>query len=282
MNLFDSQIHGPGPSIPWPSGTTDELSVVASSELAVAAMDAAGVSGALVTGMQESVAAFAERFPGRFGTVPMFRALGAPPADTTALVAELAASAAVAGTRAVINLPGVPSRLPSLAAGDCDPYFTASAQHGLPVFLVALGCAAALEQPVRDHPDLVFVIDHLGLEPAEAAAAAGRAPLHDLDAVIALARFPNVVLKFSKVMQFSSQPFPHEDVWPRLRPLIDAFGVGRLMWGSDYTRAAYGYRAAIDFIAAADELTVADKQSLLSDSVRRWTRWPGSVAVHEK
>ena len=61
--------------------------------------------------------------------------------------------------------------------------------------------------------------------------------------VLELASYPNLCLKWSHApATLSAEPFPYRDVIHLLRRAIDAFGVERIMWASDYTqsRATFG------------------------------------------
>ena len=79
------------------------------------------------------------------------------------------------------------------------------------------------------------MIDHLGLlqpfrppVPADVWA--------DLPKLLDLARFPNVRVKVSGACTMSHQPFPYDDIWQPVLRVIDAFGLDRCMWGTDWTR----------------------------------------------
>src|SRR6516164_11669943 len=86
-----------------------------------------------------------------------------------------------------------------------------------------------------DTGDTVIVIDHLGLlQPA-------RPPVPaevwaDLPKLLALAQYKNVRVKVSGACTMSHQPFPYDDIWEPVLRVIDAFGLDRCMWGTDWTR----------------------------------------------
>jgi L-fuconolactonase len=128
--------------------------------------------------------------------------------------------------------------------------WSAAAELGL-----AISCAgrpsdfSSLEfrQIVQTFSHVPIVLEHAG------GAYGGEAPLHDLEAAYALARFPNVYAKFGGLGEFGRrlnplEPFPFAlPVPPVLDMLYDAFGPQRLMWGSDYPAVAAreGYRNAL-------------------------------------
>jgi predicted TIM-barrel fold metal-dependent hydrolase len=53
-------------------------------------------------------------------------------------------------------------------------------------------------------------------------------------AILDLAQETDAVVKLSAVFRSSNQPFPHADVEPFIAATLDAFGVGRCLWGSDW------------------------------------------------
>ena len=84
-------------------------------------------------------------------------------------------------------------------------------------------------------PDTVIVIDHLGLlQPARPPVPAD--VWADLPKLLALAQYPNVRVKISGACTMSHQPFPYDDIWEPVLRVIDAFGLDRCMWGTDWTR----------------------------------------------
>lgn len=128
-----------------------------------------------------------------------------------------------------------------------------AAQLGVPVS--SLGAVEEFASPefeslVAELPDLKIIIEHLG--------GAGRdtAPPHaSYKQVLGLARYPNTFMKVpglgeicTRLMPFR-HPFPFESVPPLIEMAIDAYGPGRLMWGSDFppVAAREGYRNALRF-----------------------------------
>ena len=79
---------------------------------------------------------------------------------------------------------------------------------------------------IERHPDLTVVIDHMADCPLEDPAK--RALLENL------ARFPRVFVKISHAWTISKEKYPYHDAMGQIRILRDAFGAGRLMWGTDW------------------------------------------------
>ena len=80
------------------------------------------------------------------------------------------------------------------------------------------------------------------------------------------------MIKLSGLVKFSDRPPPHEDTWPFLHALLDAFGPDRCVWGSDWpflrapVRIDYG-----PLLALAGELVPdsQDRRRVLWDTPRR-------------
>ncbi|MFH9613697.1 amidohydrolase family protein [Streptomyces pratensis] len=99
-------------------------------------------------------------------------------------------------------------------------------------------------------PELTFVLDHAGKPPV-----ALRSTHPWADGLRALAELPNTVCKLSGlVTEADPLSWTVEDLRPYADTAIDAFGPGRLMFGSDWPvcRLATGYAEVLDI---ARELT---------------------------
>ena len=108
-------------------------------------------------------------------------------------------------------------------------------------------------------------------------------PFEKWPALLGLAPFPNVAVKFCGAQLLSSEPYPHRDVWPRLHEVLDAFGVDRLMWASDFTRLRMvppgdpwrgTYAEALGFVRDSGELSDDELEALLGGTARRLLSWP--------
>ncbi|MEU9063303.1 amidohydrolase family protein [Streptomyces sp. NPDC048430] len=117
-------------------------------------------------------------------------------------------------------------------------------------------------------PELTFVLDHAGKPPV------ARRTTHPWAGDLrALAALPNTVCKLSGlVTEADPRTWTVEDLRPYADTVIEAFGPGRLMFGSDWPvcRLAAGYTEVLD---VARELTVLlgedGQRSVLSDTARR-------------
>ena len=150
-----------------------------------------------------------------------------------------------------------------------------AARLGLPMNLAFAGetldITAAL---ARAHPDCSIVVDHLGqkqsLEPP-----APKEPFQYLQEAVDLARYGNVSLKVSGACTLSKAGYPFDDIWDPVMRLVDAFGVERCMWGTDWTRALdfATYKQAVDVFLETPRLSDSDREALMGGSLQRIYDW---------
>jgi L-fuconolactonase len=128
---------------------------------------------------------------------------------------------------------------------------TAVADAGLAYDLVVLphqlpACARAAER----HPGLTFVLDHLGKPPIGTGA-----PEPWATDVRALAALPNTVCKLSgMVTEADPRDWSVKDLAPYADTVLEAFGPGRLMFGSDWPVCTLAASYA-DVVDLAHQLT---------------------------
>ncbi|MET7776560.1 amidohydrolase family protein [Streptomyces mirabilis] len=127
----------------------------------------------------------------------------------------------------------------------------AVAEAGLVYDLVVLPHQLpACVRAAADHPGLTFVLDHLGKPPIATGALKPWAT-----AVRALAALPNTLCKLSgMVTEADHAKWTVDGLRPYADTVLDAFGPGRLMFGSDWPvcTLAASYGQVVD---AAEELT---------------------------
>lgn len=292
MEIIDAQVHivGPRDSSEWPwdpsFGTAwGNLSPERAAKIAahdsvvdgdamIAAMDAVGVDAAILVATSHygwddgySVAA-ANRYPGRFGVVGR---IDPDCDDVEDQVAQWRNNPVALGLRVLMVSPTQRERL---AAGNHDRLLRAAETEGVPVCINISGALPALA-PVADRfPDLQFVIDHVGMK---------QPPLQDADPdrferlpeLLALAGRPNISVKLTGAPTLSMEGFPFADIWPALHRIIDAYGIERLMWGSDWTRitGVVTYAESVRYITETDELGPEEKWLMLGANLRRIFKW---------
>jgi len=275
MPLIDAQVHvyeRNHPGRPWvgslagpPEVTGDDM---------VAAMDAVGVDGAILVSiyaMYRHDASYAllvhAAHPGRFALVKPV-----DPADPAVeeTVADWAATPGAVAVR-VMMYEGVPH---DPADPGLNRVLAAAARHGLPVNLLAYHRLEQVAGLAARNPGTRIVVDHLGL-PQPYAPPAPPEPWADLPKLLALAPHPNVAVKITGAGTLSHRPFPYEDIRAPVGRILDAFGLDRCMWGTDWTRAVnlLTYGQGVEAFRAGDWLSPSDREALMGGTVRRIYGW---------
>ena len=275
MQIVDAQVHAyerNHPGRPWigqlhgpPSATGDEM---------VAAMDAAGVDGALLVSPYSFYrydASYAlevgAAHPGRFGLIK-------PVNPNDPAVAEDIADWAKKKGAVAIRILLTYEATEDPADPGMNRVLAAAARHALPVNLLCWGRLAQAEGLIERNPDTTIVIDHLGLlQPFEPPVPAQ--PWADLPKVVELAAFDNARIKISGACTLSHERFPYTDIWDPLARIFDAFGFDRCMWGTDWTRAIafLTYKEGVDAFRLTDRLSANEKTALMGATLGKVYRW---------
>ena len=157
--------------------------------------------------------------------------------------------------------------------GSLDWFWDAAEKEGLPVGLLAGGHIADFAKIAERHPGLKMHIDHLG-RGGGGSAGKDDAAFADLDAMLALARLPNVAVKMSGAPSYSSQPYPYRNIHPYLRRIFEAFGPQRAFWGTDITRMPCSYRQCVTmFTQELPWLSGRDKELVMGEAICDWLGW---------
>jgi predicted TIM-barrel fold metal-dependent hydrolase len=279
MPIIDAQLHAyerNHPGRPWHAALTGPPE--ATGDQTIAVLDEAGVDGAILVSaftMYRYDASYAvevrNRYPNRF-------ALVRPVDPTNPAVAEVMTewkrTPGAVGVRMLLLRSG-------LAEDPADPglnhVLKEAARLSLPVNLHIAGRLDQGIELIRRNPDTQIVVDHLGLvqphvppKPAE--------PWAELPKVLTLAKFPHVAIKITGACTLSLEPFPYNDIWDPICRMIDAFGVDRCMWGTDWTRAVkfLTYAQGVDAFRVTRRISASDKAGLMGGTVTRIYGWaPG-------
>ncbi len=193
----------------------------------------------------------------------------------------------------IVPVPDIGEVL-SLERGEFEPLFAAAEHYAVPVFAWVPARSHLLVPYVRKFPKLQFIVDHCGV--GVAPLSSGPLPptllssltptraerIAQLDGVLELAQFANVALKWSHAPSLlSAEPYPYRDILPMLRRAIDAFGVERIIWASDYTvaRDQHGeaWAHSLYYLLDSDDLSHIEKEWVLGRSVRQTLRWPATT-----
>lgn len=189
--------------------------------------------------------------------------------DDAAGTLAAAAAQGAAGVRVHILSDGVPeaSRREALWG-----LVGSAARLGLVVEWIARPRDAWLVlEAAERHPELVQVLDHLGLPDDLDDTAARRA-------VIGVAAAPKAFTKLSAMHSFSAQPTPYRDTWPWVEAIIGAFGADRVAWGSNWPLSTedVAYEDLIELMWQLPFIVECDIPALLGGTAERI--WPASVA----
>jgi L-fuconolactonase len=151
---------------------------------------------------------------------------------------------------------------------------TAAAKHELPVNVLIWRHLETADALMARHSEVPMIIDHLGIEQSNSPQAE---PWKDLPKVLAMARHENARIKISAACTLSREPFPFNDIWDPILRIIDAYGVERCMWGSDWTRVANAtYRQSLEAFLDSPRLSESDKATLMGGAAEKIYDWSPS------
>ena len=275
MAIIDSQVHAYEANTPkrlwatvpnWPPHVTgDEM---------VAAMDKVGVDGAIFISsfsMYRYDGSYAEEVarthPGRMAIVKPVDPDDKAVAD---VVAKWKKTQGAVGIRIFL-------REEEKRAAD-DPGFDrickAAVQYDFPLNFLFWGRVHEGIQIIDRHPNVRFIVDHLGLLQPRVTPAPAE-PWADLPKILELAKRPNVVIKVSGACTLSKQPYPFPDIWDPLKRIFDAWDFERCLWGTDWTRAfaVVNYEQAVKPFLETKRLSDSERAMLMGGACAKAYGW---------
>lgn len=276
MTVTDAQIHvwevdRPDRSWPQPPRNEPQRQGGYTPAEALADMDAAGVDRAVIVPPtwvgegNETALEAAARHPDRFAVMGRFNP-DAPGAE--AQLATWLDQPGMLGIR--LTFMAVP-RAEQLEDGSLDWFWAACERHGIPLMMLMQGAPEKVAPIAERHPDLKIVLDHMALN---LRVAPGQS-WESLPRLLDLARFPRVYVKVSSAPNFSAEPYPHRDIHPHLRRMVEAFGPQRLFWGSDVTRLVGTYADCRRlFEEELDFLSADDREWIMGKALAQALNWP--------
>lgn len=276
MLTIDAQLHcyeRDHPGRPWHKALAGPPEVTG--DQTVAMMDAADVDGAILVSaytMYHYDASYAlavrKRHPNRFALIKPV-----DPADPA--VAEIIADwKRTPGTVAVRMLLARSGLAEDAADPGLNRVLAEATRQSLPVNLHIAGRLDQGIELIRRNPDTQIIVDHLGLvQPHEPPLP--DEPWADLPQVLTLAKLPNVAIKITGACTLSREPFPYADIWDPVCRIIDAFGLDRCLWGTDWTRAVnfLSFAQGVDAFRVTDRISASDKAKLMGGTLTRIYGW---------
>jgi L-fuconolactonase len=153
----------------------------------------------------------------------------------------------------------------------------AASKYRVPVIIYPGGEHETLTDYVHEFDSVQFIIDHVGM-------GIDRAALPNqlqttIEQLLAYANYPNVAIKWGHAPRLSRETFLYRDLLTQLGRVIDAFGVNRLMWASDFTVTTdhHAYAESLFCIRCADNLPESDKEWILGKTARELLSWPKAI-----
>ncbi|WP_425840076.1 amidohydrolase family protein [Streptomyces fractus] len=240
-------------------------------EDALAQMDEAGVTGAVNCPAiwdpeaNDYAVQATTRYPDRFATLGWFPLEG--PADPAA-VDRLLARPGTLGMRFMLAAPGLIDRL---AGDELDWLWARADLREAPVALMVLPEQVPLLGGIATRfPKMRILVDHLAVLPFLTLPQAA----DHLDDLLALSKHTNIAVKASGVPSMANDPYPFPSTHEVLHRTVDAFGPGRVMWGTDITRMSCDWRACVThFTEHLPWLTGSDLELVMGQAVRNWIGW---------
>jgi L-fuconolactonase len=276
MLTIDAQVHAyerNHPGRPWRAELTGPPEVTG--DQMVAAMDAVGVDGVILVspftfyGYDASYALDVhKRHSARFALVK-------PVDPANPAVAEVIADwKRTPGAVAVRMLLVRGGYSEDPADPGLNRVLAEAGRLSLPVNLHIAGRLDQGIELIRRNADTQIIVDHLGLvQPHQPPV-----PVHawaELPKVLTLAKMQHVAIKISGACTLSHKPFPYADIWDPVCRVIEAFGIDRCMWGTDWTRAInfLDYAQGVDAFRDTDRISPSDKASLMGGTLTRIYGW---------
>jgi predicted TIM-barrel fold metal-dependent hydrolase len=242
----------------------------------VAAMDKVGVDGAIFISafsLYQYDASYAvevqRKHPGRFAIIKPVN-----PADPKVgeVIAEWKKQPGAVAVRIMMT-----TREAGLRPDDpgLDRIAREAARHGFPVNVLFWGNLEAGTTLIDRHPNTRFIIDHMAIQQPRTRDGLAAEPWADLPKVLALAKRPNALIKVSGACTLSNKPYPFPDIWDPIRRLIDAWGVERCLWGTDWTRAfaVVNYEQAVEPFLKTDRLSASERAMLMGGACAKAYGW---------
>jgi predicted TIM-barrel fold metal-dependent hydrolase len=276
--IVDAQVHlwkANSPDWPWEPGAKPQLAEPFTIERLLPMMDKAGVDRVVIVppGVNERndyALEAARRYPDRFAVMGKIR-LQDP--KSAALLPAWREQPGMLGVRLVFNTPAT---LAWLSDGTADWFWPEAEKAGLPVMFLAGGGIPKFARIAERHPQLTLIVDHMGLNSSSRDNRLTESIPAAIDAAVALARYPNVSVKFSGAVGNSLEPYPFRDMAMHLQRLFDVYGPQRCHWATDITNSLgkASYRQRVTHITKElSFLSESDKEWVMGRAILARLKW---------
>jgi L-fuconolactonase len=277
IEVIDAQIHSwlSLSNRHWPASYEGANQGSYTIECALAAMDAVGVDAAIIDFLLDApgstwtnnsyTEAASLRFPKRIASVVRGVDYSAP--DVEDSIAYLRTRPGVLGVRI-----SVAEEEDEVLLGK-EIFFSAMQKHDVPLLVFCRGRLAPIERIARAYPDLSVFIVHWGLP--QPPSKLDDPPFRRLPDLVALSACPNISVGVIGGPSMSQQNYPFLDLWPHFESLVDAFGIDRVAWGSDFSRlwGICTYAEQFGYLWYSDRLAKGDRTKIFGQNLRRILRW---------
>jgi predicted TIM-barrel fold metal-dependent hydrolase len=273
--IVDAQIHlwkAESDDWKWVPGRKPQLPEPFTIEKAVPLMDEAGVDRIVIVppswpgDRNDYGLEAAKRYPKRFAVMGRI-----PVSDpkSAALLPKWKDQPGMLG----IRLTFMREQSTLLTSGSADWFWPEAEKARLPVMFLAPGNIPKFAPIAERHPGLTLIIDHMSMTLEIAKEGKTR---EAMDAVVALAKYPNVSVKLSSSPTYSFEPYPFRDMTEHLKRCFDAYGPKRCYWGTDLTNAyaKSTYRQRIThFTEELPFLSEEDKDWVMGRAILERLNW---------
>jgi predicted TIM-barrel fold metal-dependent hydrolase len=274
--IVDAQVHlwkAESPDWPWVPGRKPQLPEPFTIEKLVSLMDEAGVDRAVIVppswpgDRNDYGLEAAQRYPTRFavmGRLPIEKR-----EQAEALLPKWKQQPGMLGVRLTFQN----DMMKLLTEGHADWFWPMAEKLSLPVMFFAPRNIPKFAAVAERHPGLTMIIDHMSLN--QDIAKEGKIK-ESIDAVVAMAKYPNVSVKISSAPTYSLESYPWRDMTEHLKRCFDAFGPRRSYWGTDITNAyaKSTYRQRIThFTEELPFLSDADKDWVMGKAILATLKW---------
>jgi predicted TIM-barrel fold metal-dependent hydrolase len=266
MLIVDAQIHL------WAKGkpSAHHRQEPYSKDQALAAMDAAGVTRAVIhppmwdPDSNELAVEAAQAHPDRFAILGFFP-LNQP--DKRNVIDTWLQRPGMRGARFYFHQPHDRSWPTD---GTIDWLWPAAERLGMPLALAAGNFLPVLDRVAQAHPNLKLIVDHMAVPPASK----GEDSWRMLPELIKLARHPNVAVKATGQAGYCEDAYPFRSLHDKLHAVYDAFGPQRMFWGTDITRMHCTWRQCVTlFTEELPWLKGRDLELVMGRAVCDWIGW---------